>query len=233
MRAALAQDISENATAWRYAIMRQVSIILRDYKTSDIADNEDAIINAVMRQFNIPASARSEMASALQDYQSASADLWDRYFDEAGIDVSLSSSDLDRIMSAYQVDFAKIKIETRNIIIDEIQKTARVNKGYDDLRSRLMARGLGYGQAATLANTGLAQFDNAYMQTMARQAGIDKYLYDGVLHPTSRIFCQDHIGRIYSTAEIMEMDNGQGLPVMTSCGGYNCAHYWTPSFDGE
>ncbi len=228
LRAALAQDLSENAVKYRYAIMREVSLILRDYKSADIRENLDEIVNMVQQRFDIPASARNLIVESLQNYQDGIATMWDDYFDEAGVDVSMSPEDLDRMMALYQVDFAKIKADTRDVIVEELRRSARASLGYEELRNRLMKRGLGAGAANTLANTGLAQFDNAYMQEISRRAGLDSFLYDGVLHPTSRPFCKKHWGKVYTIDEIMKLDNGQGLPVLTSCGGYNCVHYWTP-----
>ncbi len=228
IRAGLAQDLTDNAAKYRYAIVREVSYILRDFKSSDVADNLDEIINMIQQRFDIPASARTLIVGTLQDYQDGIATMWDDYFDEAGVDVTLSKEDLDRMMALYQVEFAKIKQDTRDVIVEELRRSARANLGYEELRSRLMKRGLGAGEANTLANTGLAQFDNAYMQEISKRAGIDEFLYDGVLHPTSRLFCKKHYGHVYTMAEILQMDNGQGLPVVTSCGGYNCVHYWTP-----
>lgn len=105
---------------------------------------------------------------------------------------------------------------------------ARARAGFDALRHRLMERNLGETQATTLANTALAQFDNATMHELSSQAGISKFLYDGVLHPNSRKFCQERVGKVFTLERIREMDNLQGLPVETSLGGYNCTHWWTP-----
>jgi hypothetical protein len=85
---------------------------------------------------------------------------------------------------------------------------------------------LGWYQAATEANTALAQFDNNYHTQTAHAAGIDKFLYDGTIYK-SRWFCIKHIGNIYTLEELRNMDNGQGLPVETSLGGFNCVHYHT------
>jgi hypothetical protein len=64
------------------------------------------------------------------------------------------------------------------------------------------------------------------MHEVCEQAGIEKFLYDGM--PAQRPFCKEHLGHVYTLEEIMQMDNGQGLDVLTSLGGYNCVHFWTP-----
>ena len=66
------------------------------------------------------------------------------------------------------------------------------------------------------------------MFEFAKEAGVERYKYDGVVNPNSRKFCKINCGKIFSMNEIMSMDNGQGLSVLSSLGGYNCTHFWTP-----
>ena len=42
-------------------------------------------------------------------------------------------------------------------------------------------------------------------------------------------FLQD--GRVIEN-QMKRLRNGQGLPVKTACGGYNCRHSWTPVTEG-
>lgn len=44
--------------------------------------------------------------------------------------------------------------------------------------------------------------------------------------PPERAFCREHYKKSYTLSEIKAMTNGQGLPVLTNGGGYNCRHYW-------
>lgn len=44
-----------------------------------------------------------------------------------------------------------------------------------------------------------------------------------------RPFCAERLGKTFTVKEILAMNNGQGLPVQYSCGGYNCKHRWTPT----
>lgn len=77
----------------------------------------------------------------------------------------------------------------------------------------------------TLSNTlaqGVHQLDS--MQE-AERAGITRFLYSGNSVP-ERPFCVEHYGNTYTLDEIMLMDNGQGLDVLTYGGGYNCLHMW-------
>ncbi len=68
------------------------------------------------------------------------------------------------------------------------------------------------------------------------------YLYTGPAGPGSlpkarqnfgadsktRPFCEKYVGRAYTLAALSVLDNGQGLPVPSTLGGYNCRHLLTP-----
>ena len=54
------------------------------------------------------------------------------------------------------------------------------------------------------------------------------YLYDGPDDAKKRPFCRAVIGRVYTLEAIRRLDNGQGLPVETYRGGYNCRHRLSP-----
>ncbi len=113
-----------------------------------------------------------------------------------------------------------------------MRSSARTGLEFSKLRNSLQTAGVARGQVYTLANTAVAQFDNASMFEFAKQAGTKYYEYSGMLNPNTRDFCRKHLGKIYSEEEILKMDNGQGLSVMSACGGYNCTHYWLPVADG-
>lgn len=55
--------------------------------------------------------------------------------------------------------------------------------------------------------------------------------YTGPLDKLTRPFCR-HIlaktSRVFTEDGAAALDNGQGLPVETSCGGYRCRHLWAP-----
>lgn len=59
----------------------------------------------------------------------------------------------------------------------------------------------------------------------------DRFLYFGPEDSRNRPFCAAHVGKTYTVKEIRVMDNGQGLPVATSCGGYRCRHNWIPQLE--
>lgn len=89
-------------------------------------------------------------------------------------------------------------------------------------------------QIKTEINTTMQSFNRA----VTVQKAIDifgenpRFLYIGPFDAATRDFCEDVLTKrdppIYSLREIQNMDNEQGLPVLTSGGGYNCRHDWRP-----
>lgn len=79
-------------------------------------------------------------------------------------------------------------------------------------------------EASTLYDTGVSVFGR---QVEALKAGDDPealYSYIGPVDTKIRPFCKQHVGKVYSRAEIDKMDNGQLPNVFLTAGGYNCRH---------
>lgn len=54
------------------------------------------------------------------------------------------------------------------------------------------------------------------------------YWYAGPADALVRPFCREHLGKVYTRAEIDALDNGQLGNVFLTAGGYNCRHLWMP-----
>lgn len=66
-------------------------------------------------------------------------------------------------------------------------------------------------------------------QVEALQAGDDPetpFAYMGPADGKTREFCLDHVGKVYTRAQIDALDNGQIDNVFLTGGGYNCRHNW-------
>lgn len=75
-------------------------------------------------------------------------------------------------------------------------------------------------RATTIAQTerGASAFDEVAL-----------FLYDGPDDGKIREFCEEHVGRVYTTARLNQDDNEQGLePTSIYLGGYNCRHRLSP-----
>lgn len=98
-----------------------------------------------------------------------------------------------------------------------------------ELRDRISGTLLSTVQTET--NTALASFYRTVTSKKAEEVGLSLFLYIGPDDKVTRPFCRHVLERdpaIYTRREIEQMDNGQGLDVMTSGGGYNCRHHWRP-----
>jgi len=95
--------------------------------------------------------------------------------------------------------------------------------------------------ATQMAQDSLMQFDASINTQMGKEAGIDTWKYYGDLIKDSRQFCRDHVGNVYTTAEIDEIWQGSWAGKSSSDGliargGYNCRHHFRPyisDVDGE
>ena len=96
-------------------------------------------------------------------------------------------------------------------------------------------------ESTTLANTSMSTFMRVAIkgQFEAAQKGQDeplRYEYSGPVDLLIRPFCAEMMresksGKSWTMDEIQQMDNGTGLPVATTNGGWNCRHLWNISID--
>jgi hypothetical protein len=84
-------------------------------------------------------------------------------------------------------------------------------------------------QAVTEVDTSIMAFHREALQSEAEDAGFDLFEYVGPDDGLTRPFCQRHVDRIYTTGDLDDEDNGQGLePTSRYLGGYNCRHSLAP-----
>lgn len=91
-----------------------------------------------------------------------------------------------------------------------------------------------FNQIKTEVNTALHSFHQTATINQAKELGIEKFIYVGPDDDVTRDFCAEVLERdppIYTIDEIEAMDNGQGLDVFTTGGGWNCRHEWRPVSD--
>lgn len=119
-----------------------------------------------------------------------------------------------------------------------------------DELSRVLQRS--HAQAATLYDTAISTIQRVTVQTIVplrvEVVGPDApetpplltagdilprpadqlYWYSGPADGLVRPFCREHLGKVYTKAEIDALDNGQLGNVFLTAGGYNCRHLWMP-----
>lgn len=78
--------------------------------------------------------------------------------------------------------------------------------------------------ARTVYDTAISTFSRQVDQMQSNGQPDEAFLYVGPVDQKAREFCLDHVGRVYTRAEIDRMDNGQLPNVLVTGGGYNCRH---------
>lgn len=84
------------------------------------------------------------------------------------------------------------------------------------------------GRQLTEVKTAISQYGRSISAAAAVAAELDHYLYTGPQDGITRAFCKPLVNKVVSSAQMSTLNNGQGLPVVTSGGGYNCRHSWSP-----
>lgn len=221
-------QFKDDLTAYKRAIIRQIFYLKNKYN----ADDMEELATVLLQHLKYPPAEKEKLLADMRRTQKQIGQEWDDYFDaQTQPSESQQAGVYEKLLAAHSVDFDSINKKHKKIMLEEVRRAARADYGYDTLRRRIIQRGV--PDAETLANTAVAQFDNAYMFENAEQAGVKQFKYDGALHANSRPFCKAHLGRIYTEAQIEQLNNGQGLSVRSSCGGYNCTHFWTPVIEED
>ncbi|MCA9813211.1 MAG: hypothetical protein KC483_10190 [Nitrosarchaeum sp.] len=145
----------------------------------------------------------------------------------AGENVALSAIDVDvaEQLIAFNTEALFSRVETyvsdvKNVIFSQVVAGQRpdISGIKDTLTPRLAAN------IETELNTSLAGFQRSVTLNKAADFGVELFAYVGGLIKSSRDFCIERDGGVFTLAEIKSWDNGQGLPADIYLGGYNCRH---------
>lgn len=144
---------------------------------------------------------------------------------------SLPDTDLNMVEQLVRFDAeatGQIVEETIGSIKPIIMRSVLANEVPDiqaiaDSHGEILAR-----QVKTEIDTALSAFNRTVTVTRASDVGLKLFLYFGPDDNKTREFCQKHVDKIYTAEQLSAMDNGQGLPVLQYCGGYNCRHHLAP-----
>ena len=88
------------------------------------------------------------------------------------------------------------------------------------------------GRQLTELRTKIASYGRQVTAAVGASAGLDLYLYTGPRDGITRQFCKPLINKVVDDKQMAALNNGQGLPVKLSGGGYNCRHSWSPVSQG-
>ena len=84
------------------------------------------------------------------------------------------------------------------------------------------------GRQLTEIKTKISQYGRGITAIAGAAAGLDHYLYTGPIDGITRPFCRALVNKVVTETQMARLNNGQGLAVKTSGGGYNCRHSWSP-----
>jgi uncharacterized protein with gpF-like domain len=78
----------------------------------------------------------------------------------------------------------------------------------------------------TLYDTTVSIFGRQVEAMKSTGEAEDVFAYVGPIDERLRPFCREHVGKVYSRADIDALDNGQLPNTFLTGGGYNCRHVW-------
>jgi hypothetical protein len=105
------------------------------------------------------------------------------------------------------------------------------------LTETLSENGLSAKWAKNQVNDGLYQFSRNYTETVSADLGLQHYLYAGVQIDSTRTWCAEKVGKVFTRAQVLEMagDSWSGkIPgtnagnILVRAGGYGCKHRFIP-----
>jgi len=193
------------------ASLKEIDRMLRNGATF-----EEILAN--LRSFKLPPNEAGKLEGALQKAMDEISAQRKWALNE------LQDKDIEEIKSLNAISIPKLQKAISGSIMPTVRKAIATGMGPTALMHEL--KNLEFEKPKTLANTAIAQFNNELTFAQAEMSGVETFQYFGPLAPSTRPFCRAHVGKIFTLAEIERMDNGQGISVRSSCGGYNCRHYW-------
>lgn len=151
----------------------------------------------------------------------------------AVIDPSLSIQDLPQLE---QLQIQSVASIFEDVILPDTQSAVRdaltslslevpAEIVFSDLNERLKRS---TGRQLTEVKTRISQYGRGINAAAAAAAELDLFLYTGPIDGITRDFCRPLVNKVVSAKQMAALSNGQGLPVITSGGGYNCRHSWSP-----
>jgi len=155
-------------------------------------------------------------------------------FEDIRRNPSFNEQDLDitRTMISFDVERIRQRIETyladinASIVNTRLQGAlVRTSNIEDNIGDKIV------NNLNTEVTTNLDAFERTETVIQGQKMGLNLFLYVGGLIKTSRDFCRERDGKVFSWDEIKTWDNGQLAPASVYLGGYNCRHHLAPVTD--
>ncbi len=242
IRERVASQLNENALLYKRKLLREVDALWRQTggtsTTLSVTEREErlnALAEKVANEFRITGAAKDLFIAEVKSGQAEIAQVWKSYFEGVvGTSSSLSVTGVqyEKLAAMTKMEFKGLQDDVKDIVVEETKKIIAQGQGIGVLRQNLNRRGMGANEAEVLANASMAGFDNASHVQYATAAGLTHFKYDGIVDSTTRPFCRQRVGKIYTIEELDAMENGQLNPVSVYLGGYRCKHFLTAQVPG-
>tara|TARA_R100000951_G_scaffold99531_1_gene89932 strand:- start:1206 stop:2114 length:909 start_codon:yes stop_codon:yes gene_type:complete len=148
----------------------------------------------------------------------------------SGFNINSIDTQVDtlQILTAQAV-FDEVVIPTVKLNIREGLRDLSFGVPEETVVSNLQARmESSTARQLTSIKTRISQYGRSVNSVAAKAAGLDNYLYTGPRDGVTREFCLELVNLVVNSSQLNKLNNGQGLSVITSGGGYNCRHSWSP-----
>ena len=153
------------------------------------------------------------------------------WVDDKTLDLG-TSKEMAKMYLRTNHQFAFLQGEFKKEIVREVYRGIKNGDKVKTIQDRVAKRvSVNSSKARAIVNTAVAGYDNTINKDMAKAVGVNKFKYSGAT--AERDFCRDRLGGVFTISELKAMNNGQGLPVETYLGGYNCRHFLAPVIDSE
>lgn len=163
------------------------------------------------------------------------------------LDESINFTGVDETMMSvlrdgYYQDYLNLSGQYKDKVVQSIYDSVIGGGKMSDLVNVIQGTLLRTGATDALGRS-LAQYSRLYANDMimnfhnevnlkkAEDIGIKRFLYYGTLIASSRKFCIQRAGKVYTKDQINSWKYkwpGKSGPAMTHRGGYNCRHHWQP-----
>mgnify|MGYP003114946925 CR=1 FL=1 len=143
-------------------------------------------------------------------------------------------SSIGKTLSAVEPDFSldslsnQIDTLSGQNSLRDLELAVPLNTVMSNLQTRMKRA---QGSQLTEIKTKISQYGRGITAIAAEVAGLDHYLYTGPRDGITRPFCRALVNKVVTESQMGKLNNGQGLSVKTSGGGYNCRHSWSPVTD--
>jgi hypothetical protein len=235
-----AEKLAQVADAIGRAFATELARVLRDLERELrrlVLDAQAGSQTALSRAVRA-AKLRRELQTALdaagypQLTETATSDALDRLVEQLGQLrgaaklAAFTTSDQTRILALKEIarlDLLGAGEELRNALWRTLAQGLYSQRKVVDLLTDLAdAVDLEETKLRTLYDTTVSIFGRQ-MEAMKSRDG-DVYAYIGPIDERLRPFCREHVGKVYTRAEIDALDNGQLPNTFLTGGGYNCRH---------